>query len=97
MTTTTIASEIDAYIKQHGGGYPAWYVGIAADPRERLFTDHKVREHGDAWIYRDAGSEAAARAVERAFLNVGCQGGGGGGDNDTHYVYAYRIAAHTRE
>jgi hypothetical protein len=88
---------IDAYIKQHGGGYPAWYVGIAADPRDRLFTGHCVSEKADAWIYRDCGNDGAARRVEQAFLNAGCKGGDGGGDRNTRYAYAYKITASTRE
>ena len=92
----SIVQEIDNHIRAHGGGYPAWYVGIAADPRDRLFNDHNVHEKGDAWIHRDAGSEQAAREVEQHFLGLGCQGGGGGGSYPTRYVYAYKMAAHTR-
>jgi hypothetical protein len=102
MATATTAeqkaiAEIDAYIKKNGGGYPAWYVGIAADPRQRLFTDHSVFEKGDAWIFCDCGDDATARRIEQAFLNASCKGGGGGGDRDTRYVYAYKISASTRE
>jgi hypothetical protein len=102
MATATTAeqkaiAEIDAYIKKHGGGYPAWYVGIAADPRQRLFTDHSVTEKGGLWIHYDCGNDATARRVEQAFLNAGCKGGGGGGDQNTRYVYAYKITPSTRE
>ena len=97
QTLNKIAGEIDAYIQQHGGIYRNWYVGIATDPRKRLFNDHNVDEKSGAWIYRDAGSESAARQIENYFIDKGCQGGSGGGDASTKYVYAYRITSTTRE
>lgn len=92
----SIRQDIDNHIRANGGGYRAWYIGIAADPRDRLFSDHNVNEDGDAWIFRDAGSESAARDIERQFIALGCRGGDGGGSYQTHYVYAYKMAAHTR-
>lgn len=96
-TATTVTSEINAHIRSRGGSYSAWYVGIASKPRDRLFVDHNVREQGDVWIFRDAGSATAARQIERHFLALGCKGGGGGGDNGTRFVYAYKIRPHTQE
>lgn len=92
----SVVQEIDDYIRAHGGGYRAWYVGIAADPRDRLFNGHCVREHGDAWIFRNAGSESAARQAENYLLSLGCRGGDGGGSCQTCFVYAYKMAPHTR-
>lgn len=77
--------------------YSRWYVGIASDPKERLFGDHNVSESGGAWIYRDAESESIARDVEKYFLNLGANGGGGGGDGSSRYVYAYRKTSTTNE
>ena len=91
------AAEIEAYIRQNGGQFRLWYAGIATDPRARLFVDHNVNERTDLWIYRDAGSEAAARAAERYLLGLGCKGDEGGGDNRTRFVYAYLINTHTRQ
>lgn len=96
-TEQKVIAEIDAYIRQNGGVYSAWYVGIAADPRKRLFEDHNVREHGDLWIYRDCGTDVAARRVEQCFLRMGCKGGDGGGYRNTRYAYAYKITPTTRE
>jgi len=96
-TTTTLAAEIDAHIRKEGSGYQHWYCGIAADPSERLFNDHNVSEGDGWWIYRDAGSSAEARTIERHFLDRGCQGAGSGGDHSTKFVYAYRITPDTRQ
>ncbi len=95
MTVFQVISKIEQYMAIKGGHYADWYVGIAADPRQRLFSDHNVREIGDWWIYEDCGNDTAARQVEDYFLNKGCDGGPGGGDHATRYAYAYRKAAHT--
>lgn len=92
-----IINEIHAYILRIGGHQSNWYVGIANDPRDRLFNGHGVGEHGGVWIHINAGTETIARAVEKSFLDWGCAGGGGGGDANTCYVYAYQITPRTRE
>lgn len=96
-TINEVIAEIDNYIQQCGGNYHDWYCGITSDPRQRLFDEHNVSEQNGHWIYKDAGSENAARRIEQYFLNKGCQGGGGGGDYASRYVYAYRITSATRE
>ena len=92
---TDVASEVVAHIRQCGGGFAGWYCGIATNPRVRLFNDHNVSQATGPWIYRDAGSEASARVIERYLLSLGCRGGGGGGDSSSKYVYAYKITPYT--
>jgi len=41
-----IIKNFKAHIKKGGGRYSDWYVGIATDPRDRLFNDHGVAEEG---------------------------------------------------
>jgi hypothetical protein len=91
----SVEKEIDVRIHRSGTGYPGWYVGIAANPRKRLFEGHNVSERSGAWLYRDAGSELMAKAVEAIFMKKGCKGGPGGG-NSPHHVYAYRMTRTTR-
>lgn len=97
MSQNQIAGEIAGYINNNGGGHRGWYVGIATDPRARLFNDHNVFEQDDAWIFRDCGTDTAARNIEQHFLNQGCDGGPGGGDSTTKFIYAYKKARHTVE
>ncbi len=101
MTTTVdlqqIANEIDNHIRSEGSGYLAWYCGIASNSQKRLFNGHNVDEKGGWWIYRDAGSETSARAIEDYFIKKGCKGASGGGDSATRYVYAYKVTVSTRE
>ena len=94
---TDIIDDIESYIAEYGGGISRWYVGVAADPEERLFEDHSVDKESDPWIYSPASSSNVAREIEKHFLDNGAKGGTGGGDDDTKFVYAYRIRSHTRE
>ena len=91
----SIETEIDLRINKCGKGYREWYVGVAADPGQRLFEGHNVSQEGGAWIYKDAGSESMAKIVEAIFHKKGCKGGQGGTDS-SHYVYAYRMTRTTR-
>ncbi len=93
----TIISDIKSHVANNGSGYSQWYVGITTDPKQRLFTDHAVKEKGDTWIYRKCASSDVARAVEKYFLAQGMKGGSGGGDDNSDYVYAYKTAGHTVE
>lgn len=100
MTTTTrqqAVTDIAAYMSQHASVYGNWYVGVASDPRARLFTDHAVSEQTGAWIYRTCATSDDARAVEDHFLAKGTKGGPGGGDSTTKSVYAYMITRSTIE
>lgn len=66
-----------------------WYVGIASDVSERLFSDHNVSKSDGPWVYEHADTAAIARSVEKYFLDHGFSGGTGGGDDSTITVYAY--------
>lgn len=92
-----IIADIENYIRQCGGAFPAWYCGVATDPKSRLFSDHNVDQNNAQWIYRDGGTDTVARNVEAYFLRKGCKGGPGGGDRSSRYVYAYKITSTTRE
>ena len=97
-TATEIARAIEDHVEARGGDWRRWYVGVAADAEDRLFSDHRVRRREDAWIHLTATTSRAARDVERYLIEKhDAQGGPGGGDEKTRTVYAYRTATHTRE
>jgi len=94
----TARQAIDDYVRGCGGVYSDWYVGIAADPRERLFTDHNVDEKKGHWVFQRCADSVIARELERYFTNtLGANGGPGGGDHTTTYIYAYKITSSTKE
>lgn len=72
-----------------------WYAGIATNPVNRLFVDHKVEQNGQ-WIHGPADSVGDTRAIESHLHGLGFDGGGGGGDNPQH-VYAYKKTPTTIE
>lgn len=85
-----IAKDIVNHAEKEGSYKSNWYVGIAADPEDRLFNDHNVSKDNGWWIYRDAGTNTSARRIESYLLdNYGFDGGAGGGDHTTKFVYAY--------
>jgi len=94
----TIKWEIKEYIQNGGGSYSNWYVGIASDPRQRLFNDHNIEEKSGYWIFRECESSNVAREIEEYFINtLGTDGSPGGGDYFTKYVYAYKKTSSTTE
>ena len=42
-TKTQIVAEIATYVRDCGGAFHRWYVGIAADAEDRLFDAHAVK------------------------------------------------------
>jgi hypothetical protein len=94
-----IVTDIKAHIaKSPNTKYGDWYVGIASDPKQRLFSEHNVSQENGSWIYTEAVSSDAARAVEKYFIEqMKTDGGSGGGDSTTRFVYAYRKTFSTIE
>ena len=90
-----IITDIKAHVKDRGGSYSAWYVGITEDAKRRVFDEHGVEEGKDLYIWRTAVSSTVAREIEEYFLDLGCDGGTGGGDADAEIVYAYKKSSRT--
>lgn len=89
MSAQEAYDEIVAHIQQQGAEFSRWYSGITEDIKDRLHGAHKVPEKNHWFIHRKCVNEEAARAVEKALLDNGCDGGDGGGDDDAVHVYAY--------
>jgi predicted GIY-YIG superfamily endonuclease len=97
-TKKEVHDYIIKYIKDNGGEFTKWYVGIAEDVKDRLFTQHKVDEKNSLWVYSKADSADDARAVEKSIIdNYKTKGDTGGGSDKTKYVYAYKITNDTEE
>ena len=97
MTVQEAFDAINNFILERGGEFAKWYVGITADPEDRLFNAHKVTRISP-WIHCACVNAAAARNVESYFLEKkGALGGSGGGDDTARYVYAYKTTPYTVE
>jgi len=95
QTAKEVFDEIVARMNKQGGAYPDWYCGIASDWEDRLFNKHQVSRINSWWTALQCYDSEAARNVEKALLELGCDGGAGGGDETTVYVYAYLKSAVT--
>lgn len=90
-TEVSIANEILQHVNSEGSSKSSWYVGIASNPRDRLFKDHNVQEKNSWWIYKNTVTDTSSRRIERYLIDsYGFDGGDGGGDYTTIFVYAYR-------
>ena len=97
-TAAEIIDAIETYVDEHGGDWCEWYIGIAADAEDRLFSDHKVCKKEDDWIRKKARTSRIARDVEAYLIEKhDAHGGPRGGDENTRTVYAYRITFYTVE
>lgn len=93
-----IIGEIEDYIDRNGGDYREWFVGATGAPKAMLFTQHKVRQTGDAWIARLAKDDLDARDVVGYFVGTRKTKGRTKEGRDTDlYVYAYKVKSHTRQ
>lgn len=101
QTSKEIIREIREQINKSWESPRRWYVGISADARKALFSDHHVRERGDGykdrWIYCRADSvqdakNAAAFFSRSFFWHADCRSD----FQDTGLeVYAYLKGSHT--
>ncbi len=96
-TAQQVYDGLVAHMNKFTNPKSAWYAGIAADPKDRLFNGHGVDEKNGQWAYIACATHTDARTVEEALFKLGCKGGGGGGDDSTRSCYVYFITATTRE
>lgn len=98
-TDTKIVDEIVNYIKNSCNAvyYSDFYVGIAEDPRNRLFNQHNVNEDRGCWIMREGININHSRSAEKILINRGMKGGDGGGSDKSVWVYCYKITNSTIE
>lgn len=95
-----IEERLYACKSRHDGwtAFADWYVGVASDPRDRLFRHHRVNEAAGDWAYEEAESAKAARRIARSFHDgAGFAGDVDESDPNALYVYIYLKTRDTRE
>lgn len=65
-----IKYDLLAYMKEFGGGFHEWYVGVTEDAEQTLFEDHGLDRNQDLWIYRPALTGRATETVLRYFIDI---------------------------
>lgn len=90
--------EMFAYIKEFGADFSQWYVGIAIDPKETLQAIHGLDLEADIWLYKQATSFKACRAVLIYFIEMLNVDGTipSHGTKDMDCVFLYKKSARTR-
>lgn len=93
-----IKFEILAYIKEFGAQFGDWYIGIAENPKQALFVDHKVDPEKDIWMYRQTVSFAACQTIQRYFIEtLGTDGEpANSGMEQKDCIYLFRKSENTR-
>jgi hypothetical protein len=92
---TEILDDIEHFIAKHGKNPRQWYVGTSSAPKEKLFREHNFKK-GDIGLIRQAKTELQAGEIAEFFTERGAKGGADikpGND----FVYAYKIASHTKQ
>ncbi len=92
-----IKYDILAYIKEFGGDFSDWYVGISADPKKTMFEEHRVHQDNDIWLYKQALTFTACKTIQDYFLQILKTDGIAitEGDEDTDCVYLYKKSERT--
>lgn len=92
-----IKFEILSYMKEFGGDFNDWYVGIAADPKYTMFQKHSVHQENDIWLYKQALTFTACKTVQEYFLDILKTDGEAvaDGNEDTDCVYLYKKSERT--
>ncbi|MEH6357702.1 MAG: hypothetical protein V7745_01855 [Pseudomonadales bacterium] len=65
-----IKFEIFGYVKEFGGQFDEWFVGISSEPKKTLSEVHGVDKESDIWLYKQALTFSACRTVQRYFLEI---------------------------
>ncbi|MCW5775867.1 MAG: hypothetical protein KIS87_05410 [Phycisphaeraceae bacterium] len=87
---------IKGYIEANGGEFGRWFVGVAADPKDRLVCEHSINHQTGKAIVVGTPSVRDARAAEMALRRGhGCWGSKETPDEAATFVYAFRMSATT--
>jgi hypothetical protein len=93
----SIITQIETYIRQGGGEYGDWYIGMAGNPIDPIMEAYRLNKvQNNRFVYMETGSHQAARAAADYFLNI-CGTDGNLSDIDTsrpcRAIYIYKKAA----
>tara|TARA_B100000029_G_scaffold235488_1_gene232618 strand:- start:49 stop:354 length:306 start_codon:yes stop_codon:yes gene_type:complete len=93
-----IKYEILAYMKEFGGDFSDYFVGVTDDPENILFKVHKVSRKKDPWLYKQALTFQAARTAQDYFLTRLRADGEPviQGNEDMDCVYVYKKSKRTK-
>lgn len=94
-TAQEIIDEIIRYVRNQGGVFSEWYVGVASDPAQKLFESHGVNEYN--WTYLPCGDEGTAQFIQSHLKNnLGFDGRDHEAGIKNPHIYVFRKGFHTK-
>ena len=97
LSVQQIKFEMLAYIKEFGGSFADWYVGVAAEPVRTLTEQHGLDPRLDIWLYKQALTARACGTIQSFFLRkLGTDGIDCPPAEDADCVYLYKKTHRTR-
>jgi len=90
-----IKYDVLAYIKEFGGKFDDWFIGISDNPKHALSNYHQVEQEQDIWLCKQALTAHAARTVQSFFLKLHTDGRVESSAEEPDYVYAYKKSERT--
>ncbi|CAA7624710.1 conserved hypothetical protein [Magnetospirillum sp. LM-5] len=92
-----IIGDVEDFVDRNGGNFADFFVGVTGAPKQMLFSQHKLKDKGDAWISRLAKDELDAHDVVEYFRSTrGAKSRKKEVVETDLYVYAFKIKPHTR-
>jgi len=91
MNYADIVSDLTLFFHKGGGTHNDWFVGIAADPQERLFAQHNLGSCDESTCrVLLAESFAAAECAKKSLLAKPFDHASNKDDGESLYVYLYK-------
>ena len=92
-----IKFDIQAYIKEFGGNFQEWCIGIASCPKRVMREVHFVDETQDIWLCKQAISHRACQTVKAYFTEKLCVEGvaNAGGAEEGYCIFLFRKSSRT--
>ena len=93
LSVQQIKYELLAYMKEFGGSFGEWHIGVASDPLAMLAQVYGIDPQRGLWIYKQALTSRAALTVRTYFVDkLGASGDPPNDpvDEDCDCVYAWR-------
>jgi hypothetical protein len=92
-----IIGDIEDFVDRNGGNFGEFFIGCTGAPKQMLFTQHKLKDKGDAWISRLAKDELDAHDVVEYFRSSrGAKVRKKDVSGNDLYVYAFKVKSHHR-
>ena len=89
MGAAEIIKDIESYIARIGGNEFSWYIGIASNVGQALFTQHSVNRVNGAWTYREINDGESFKGFIESLRAAGYDVAPGINEQPGNFVYVF--------